>query len=219
MSGVSSISGSGSDAYYYQLQIQIASQSSDQSVGAITDQSGSLTTDATSGVDSTGLDSSQLNDLEKQIKKAIEEALYAFLTSNSTATSDSSATSDTSDTTDSAGSSSSTTNSKDLMTVIKNAVDEALKDNGIDPQQLAPPPPPPPPPSDAISGAGASSTDASTSTDTSSSTSSSDSTNASSATNDQNNQIIKLLQELLAALQSGQNGSDSVSGYLFDQVT
>jgi hypothetical protein len=39
----------------------------------------------------------------------------------------------------------------------------------------------------------------------------------SSMTSTQADQIIKLLQELLAELQSGQGGNSSVSGYLFDQ--
>ncbi|MGD0383904.1 MAG: hypothetical protein ABSA77_10305, partial [Thermoguttaceae bacterium] len=217
MSGVSSVSGSSSDAYYYQLLLQLSNELNGQSVGTTSDQSGSLLTNTTSGVDSTILDSTQLNLLEEQIKKAIEQALYAFLTANSNTTSDSSKTSDTTDSTGSTSTSSSTINATDLMTVIKNAVDEVLKENGIDPQQLAPPPPP-----DADSGANPTSTEASnatshrrhhrtggadallsagsSSTDSSTSTSSSDSTNVSSATSNQNDQIIKLLQELLANL-------------------
>jgi hypothetical protein len=44
-----------------------------------------------------------------------------------------------------------------------------------------------------------------------------DSTTASSATSNQTDQIIKLMQELLAELQNSQSGNNSVSGYLFDQ--
>jgi hypothetical protein len=223
MSGIGSVSGSNSDAYYYQLLLQLSGAMSGQSADATStgDQSDSASIDttltSTGGSSDAGAVDSET--LEEQIKKAIEEALYAFLTSSGNTASDDSSTSDSADTTISDSTDSANTSTgdvTDLMKVIQEAIAEVLQQNGIDSQQLAsPPPPPPPPPSDTASVADTSNT--SESADTTSSTDGSEETDASNTTSDQSDQLIKLMQELLAELQNSSNGSGSVSGYLFDQ--
>jgi hypothetical protein len=170
---------------------------------------------ASSTTDDSG--SSQLSDLEDQIKTAIEEALNNFLNSSDSTSSTSSNSTD-SESTDSTASS-TTMSFKDFMEVIKQAVDGVLEDNGIDPESIGGQMPPPPPPDGMQAGGpppgpppGADSTYTNSSLGSSSSTSS-------TFSSDEMEKLIETLQELIAQLQNNSSGDSAVSGYLFDQVS
>jgi hypothetical protein len=217
MSGIGSVSGYNSESYYQWLR-QVNSSTSSQSVSATSDSKNMTSIDVLfeSDTSTSSTSDDQLNSLEEQIKKAIEEALQNYLNTNGSNTSD---TSDSSGTSSADSGGSSTISSMDLMEVIKSAVDNVMKENGIDPEKLmgpmngmqGMPPPPPPPPGMMPPGLD------STSTDGTSSTSDSESTIDSQSSSDQIDQLIKLMQELLKNLENNQDGNNSLSGYLFDQ--
>jgi hypothetical protein len=109
----------------------------------------------------------------------------------------------------------------DFQTIIKNAVDQTLEDNGIDPKdvqaqmqsstgEVSNMPPPPP------GGMPPTGSSEDTTTEDSTSTTSTSSSGSTTST-DQIDELIKLLQDLLSQLQSGTSTNDSLTGYLFDE--
>jgi hypothetical protein len=118
-----------------------------------------------------------------------------------------------------------TGNSTDFKDAIVNAIDGTLKANGIDPEKVKTQMqssshkhvgmPPPPPGGMPPIGDDSSSSDDDSSTSSSTSTTSTD--NSSTSSSDQIDQIIKLLEDLLSKLQSTNNSTDKLSGFLFDQ--
>jgi hypothetical protein len=163
-----------------------------QAVGSTSDSTDCLQDALSSTSETSGVDSDPLKSLQEDIKSAITAALEEAQKSG---------------------------DSDDLRKVIEEAIDEALKENGIDPEQVKMQPPKdgmggpmPPPPMGGMGGMMPPGADASSeATDDSSESTNSESTNSSTAT-----QLAQSLQELIAQLWGNQGENGTIVGFLFD---
>ena len=213
MSGISSVGGCGSDSYALWLR-QIARQSSGD---CSTVQQASSSATAAGAAETTGgsESSDSLDDLLSQILAAIQSALQQADTSGSG------------------------NDSNDVRQTIKNAIDETLQANGIDPAQFQPgmrppldgtsgtmpsgmgPPPgmaPPAgmgPPPDGVDATNAVAESAGNLGTTESATSTQDST-VTDAASDPTNSLDQLLQTLFSSLGNNNSGSGVLVGIMFD---
>lgn len=190
MSGISSASGYTSSLYW--SQYQATSTSNTRSVGMSGRSGPPPVPDFTSALEAVGVESSEADELQEQLKSAISSAIAEAEESGGTT---------------------------DLRDVIRNAIDETLKANGIDPEaveeQMQPPMggpggmPPPPPPEDSTSSD--SNTLLSILNSVTDDTSSSGSTITSSL-----EELMQSLQSLLSQLGCEQGTSGTTVGFLLD---